>query len=177
MRINKQFRTRTKAKVDYLLSTKLFCGLCKFLMVGYSGTSGTSRVYHYYSRLYDIDQNGIPELILFEGSSGAGTHFHFYTIIDDEIIYCGLYGRTSLLADGEGGLIAYIARMGGYHIDKIALNGTVIETEFIAGNFIGDAEEYPELDELGYENYKYLPFCLPAVPLALYTYNQNLFPH
>lgn len=128
---------------------------------------------HHYN-LYDIDQNGIPELILFEGSSGAGMHYHFYTIVNGEIVYCGLYGRTDLYADGEGGLIAYLGRMGGYHIDKITLNGTTIETEFIAGYYIGDAEEYPELDEFGYENYKYLPFCPPALPVSIYTYNQNI---
>jgi len=130
---------------------------------------------HHYM-LYDIDQNGIPELILYEGSSGAGTHFHFYTIIDGEIIYCGDYGRASLYSNGEGGLIANNARMGGYHIDKITLNGAAIETEFIASGEVLYDEEYPELDKFGYNNYKYLPFCPPTIPFTLYTYNQNLFP-
>ena len=34
---------------------------------------------HYYA-LYDLDTDGIPELILYEGSSGAGTHYHYYTV-------------------------------------------------------------------------------------------------
>jgi len=132
---------------------------------------------HHYN-LYDIDQNGVPEFILYEGSSGAGTHFHFYTIIDGEIIYCGDYGRTSLHVNDEGGLIAYHGRMGGYHIDLLTLEEGVIETTFIAGNFQEEiVEEYPELDELGYENYRYLPFCPPEIPLVLYIYNQNLFPN
>ncbi len=39
---------RPKAEIEYLLTTKLFCGLCGAFMVGESGTSKTSRVYHYY---------------------------------------------------------------------------------------------------------------------------------
>ena len=37
-----------KAKVDYLLSGKLFCGHCNSLMVGESGKSATGTVYYYY---------------------------------------------------------------------------------------------------------------------------------
>ena len=33
---------------EYLLTTKLFCGHCKEMMVGYGGTSKTGRQYHYY---------------------------------------------------------------------------------------------------------------------------------
>ena len=36
------------AKEEYLLTTKLFCGYCKEMMVGYKGTSKTGRSYHYY---------------------------------------------------------------------------------------------------------------------------------
>ena len=39
---------RVKAKEEYLLTTKLFCGYCKELMVGYKGTSKSGRSYHYY---------------------------------------------------------------------------------------------------------------------------------
>ncbi len=41
-------RARNKAKEDYLLSTKLFCGHCGSPMIGESGTSKLGRVYHYY---------------------------------------------------------------------------------------------------------------------------------
>lgn len=37
-----------RAKVDYLLSGKLFCGHCQTMMIGHSGTSKTGRQYHYY---------------------------------------------------------------------------------------------------------------------------------
>ena len=45
---NKKAPARHKAEDDYLLTTKLFCGLCNAYMVGESGTSGTLKVHHYY---------------------------------------------------------------------------------------------------------------------------------
>lgn len=41
-------RARNKAKEDYLLTTKLFCGHCGALMTGETGTSHTGAVHHYY---------------------------------------------------------------------------------------------------------------------------------
>ena len=46
---NKRYAGRGKAKVEYLLTTKLFCGHCHSMMVGISERSATGRVYHYYS--------------------------------------------------------------------------------------------------------------------------------
>lgn len=48
MEKNKKAPARAKAKVDYLLTTKLFCGHCKAAMTGISGTSHTEKKYHYY---------------------------------------------------------------------------------------------------------------------------------
>lgn len=45
---NKAAPSRTKAKVQYLLTTKLFCGTCKEMMVGTGGTSHTGKAYSYY---------------------------------------------------------------------------------------------------------------------------------
>ena len=41
-------RAKNKAKEDYLLSTRLFCGKCGNQMIGESGTSKTGKVHHYY---------------------------------------------------------------------------------------------------------------------------------
>lgn len=54
-------RARNKAKDDYLLSTKLFCGHCGSPMVGESGTSKTGKLHHYYKcikrkREHDCDK-------------------------------------------------------------------------------------------------------------------------
>lgn len=45
---NKKAPARAKAKTEYLLTTKLFCGKCKEMMTGTCGTSRTGQVYHYY---------------------------------------------------------------------------------------------------------------------------------
>lgn len=45
---NAEAPARGKAKVDYLLAGKLFCGHCGTAMNGESGTSKTGTVYHYY---------------------------------------------------------------------------------------------------------------------------------
>jgi DNA invertase Pin-like site-specific DNA recombinase len=45
---NKRAPARKKAYVDYLLTTKLFCGECGAFMIGDSGTSRTGKTYYYY---------------------------------------------------------------------------------------------------------------------------------
>lgn len=46
---NKQAPARSKAKEDYLLTTKLFCGYCKEMMTGISGKGHLGSVYRYYT--------------------------------------------------------------------------------------------------------------------------------
>lgn len=46
---NKKSRSRLKTKTEYILTTKLFCGHCKDMMVGISGTSRNGKVHNYYS--------------------------------------------------------------------------------------------------------------------------------
>lgn len=50
-RLNSHKRSSTKLKtgIEYLLTTKLFCGHCKEMMVGVSGTSKSKKTYNYYS--------------------------------------------------------------------------------------------------------------------------------
>lgn len=45
---NRKAPARAKAKVEYLLTTKLFCGHCKEMMTGFSGTAKSNKVYRYY---------------------------------------------------------------------------------------------------------------------------------
>ncbi|MEG0692620.1 MAG: recombinase family protein, partial [Oscillospiraceae bacterium] len=44
----KKAPARAKATVNYILSTKLFCGHCKSAMTGISGTSSTGKKHYYY---------------------------------------------------------------------------------------------------------------------------------
>ena len=124
---------------------------------------------HQYA-LYDMDLDGVPELILYEGSSGAGTHHHFYTYKDGEVVYCGEYGRSRLHVDGAGGVIAYHGRMGAYFIDKIELDGTELREIYIDVGEIGE-REYPELEEYGYVGYRYLPYSRQPMAFGFYAYD------
>lgn len=45
---NKELPQRARAKIQYLLTGKLYCGNCKSMMTGYSGTSHTGKLYGYY---------------------------------------------------------------------------------------------------------------------------------
>ncbi|MBQ5328616.1 MAG: recombinase family protein [Oscillospiraceae bacterium] len=45
---NKVVPARTRGENEYLLTTKLFCGYCKEMMVGYGGTGKSGKQYHYY---------------------------------------------------------------------------------------------------------------------------------
>lgn len=45
---NRKAPARARAKVEYLLTTKIFCGYCKEMMTGFSGTGKSGKVYRYY---------------------------------------------------------------------------------------------------------------------------------
>ena len=45
---NRRAPARHKAEDDYLLTTKLFCGMCGAMMFGECGTSRNKNVHHYY---------------------------------------------------------------------------------------------------------------------------------
>ncbi|MEI3552621.1 MAG: zinc ribbon domain-containing protein [Acutalibacteraceae bacterium] len=46
--MNGKVHCKSKAKVEYLLTTKLFCGHCKEMMTGFSGKAKSGKVYRYY---------------------------------------------------------------------------------------------------------------------------------
>lgn len=46
---NRKAPAHAKAKAEYLLTTKLFCGHCREMFVGISGTSHTEKIYNYYA--------------------------------------------------------------------------------------------------------------------------------
>lgn len=48
MEKNRKAPARARAKVEYLLTTKLFCGRCKEMMTGYSATGKQGVKYNYY---------------------------------------------------------------------------------------------------------------------------------
>ena len=64
MEKNRHAPAMAKAKGDYLLTTKLFCGKCERMMVGESGTSHTGTMHYYYKcggakRRKDCDKKAV----------------------------------------------------------------------------------------------------------------------
>ena len=64
MEKNRHAPAMAKAKEDYLLTTKLFCGKCERMMVGESGKSHTGAMHYYYKcsgakRLKDCDKKAV----------------------------------------------------------------------------------------------------------------------
>lgn len=68
IKIAKRAPAKEKAKTEYLLTTKLFCGTCKEMMVGVSGTSRRKKVHNYYScngrRKHICDRKNIQKDLL-----------------------------------------------------------------------------------------------------------------
>ena len=62
---NKRAPATAKADVDYLLTTKLFCGLCERMMIGESGTSHTG-------------DKHFPHIPLFWKQAGCQALLHSY---------------------------------------------------------------------------------------------------
>ena len=48
MNKNKNAKAHNRAKEEYILTTKLFCGHCKEMMIGYGGTGKLGKTYRYY---------------------------------------------------------------------------------------------------------------------------------
>ena len=66
---NGEAPSRGKAKVDYILAQKLFCGHCGATMVGDSGTSRTGEVHNYYTcsnrkRFHSCDKKSIRKEVI-----------------------------------------------------------------------------------------------------------------
>ena len=64
MEKNRHAPAMAKAKEDYLLTTRLFCGKCERMMVGESGKSHTGAMHYYYKcsgakRLKDCDKKAV----------------------------------------------------------------------------------------------------------------------
>lgn len=49
MEVNKKAHAHIRKDEEYILTTKLFCGHCREMMTGFSGTSKTGKMYRYYS--------------------------------------------------------------------------------------------------------------------------------
>ena len=105
--------------------------------------------YLWYS-LYDIDEDGVKELIVLAGTCEADYVRRIYTIADDEARYIGetFGGHSTIYACPDGGFYNMMAQMGYQEIYKVTyIDDTIIE-EFISRKEIAEDEEYDIPGEL-----------------------------
>lgn len=105
--------------------------------------------------LYDMDGNGVPELIVDIAPSEAGAMCQVYTCVGDQAVQCGegLSGDSTFYMGPGGGLVRTEGHMDLYHYEKWDLQGTeLVITEF-AGGTAEPEKGYPPLDDYGYQAY------------------------
>lgn len=98
--------------------------------------------------VYDIDKNGVRELIVQTGTCEADYMYEIYTIQDGKAVYLGEIagGHTSFFADEKGGAEDYIiqmyAQMGYERICHVSLQNGVPVSEEISSREVPADEEY-----------------------------------
>jgi hypothetical protein len=125
--------------------------------------------------LYDIDDNGTPELIVLTGTCEADFLYKVYTVENGKLIFCGEISgsHVNLYTNGKSGIVKYSAHMDAYSISKIILDGVKLKEKVIAnGESINKGDEYPKLEKFGLGDYnKYIWQCHVMTPYLLYSYN------
>lgn len=105
--------------------------------------------------LYDMDGNGVPELIVDISPSGAGSWCQVYTYVRDQVVECGEGSSThsTFYIGPGGGMVRTEGHMDVYHYEKWDLQGSeLVITEFARGT--AEREKgYPPLDDYGYQAY------------------------
>ena len=94
--------------------------------------------------LYDIDKDGIPELLIRYGLGEAGYHTTVYGYRDGTVTEIGDVptGHTSLYAWPDENAVAYNwSHMGGHFVDKLSIvDGALEETKFFEEDNFNDPE-------------------------------------
>lgn len=102
--------------------------------------------------LYDIDKDGIPELLLKQGTCEADYWADIYTWRNGETICLGGIGmgHTSLYTwKGENALLSYWGHMGGAFATKISIGGDeLLWDEFFQEGITGPVAQYTDPAEL-----------------------------
>lgn len=95
--------------------------------------------------LYDIDKDGVPELLLRYGLGEAGYHTTVYGYRDGAVAELGdvATGHTSLYTwPGENAVAYNWGHMGGHFVDKLSIvDGTLEETKFFEEDNFNDPEK------------------------------------
>ena len=98
--------------------------------------------------LYDIDGDGVKELLLPEGTCEADYMYQVYTIANGSAVYLGELsgGHTVFFEDTEGGngssILLMQAHMGYERISRLTLSNGSLSEEEISERELGEEEEY-----------------------------------
>lgn len=98
--------------------------------------------------LYDIDGDGVKELLLQEGTCEADYMYQVYTIANGSAVYLGELsgGHTMFFEDTEGGngssILLMQAHMGYERISRVTLSNGSLSEEEISERELGEEEEY-----------------------------------
>lgn len=99
--------------------------------------------------VYDMDNDGVKELIVKCGTCEADYMWRVYTLDDaGEALYVDEFagGHSMLYSCGDGGLYNMMAQMGGETIIHVTLADGVISEETVLEKEIGPDEEYETPD-------------------------------
>lgn len=100
--------------------------------------------YHQYA-LYDMDNDGVKELIVEEGSSSANWRNSVYSINQDGVVYkVGTFGQDVILyeAPDKNGIYVVWGKQGMESVRRIIKNGFELEEETILEDSVGTDGEY-----------------------------------
>ncbi|MDE6665677.1 MAG: SH3 domain-containing protein [Ruminococcus sp.] len=112
--------TTTTANIDYS---------CYFDAVKIMAGETDSLLYHNYY-IYDINDDGVYELIIEMGTCEADNEYSVYSIKDNEMIFAGDIGAGhSVLTEKDGKLYKNYTQMGSQSIDLISFDGKTVSTE------------------------------------------------
>jgi len=97
--------------------------------------------------IYDMNNDGIYELVVKIGICEADYEWQFYTMRDNNAFYIGMIiGGHSALYEGENGsILRHTAHMGYEYVDKITYDGQNIIEEKILEREVSAIEEYIKL--------------------------------
>lgn len=112
--------------------------------------------------LFDITQDGVPELWVKYGSCEADYELHVFTYADGKTreLYSDAAGHTGY-AQGTDYILAVLGHMGYFQLKKISYDGKNVRAKVILDKTFGPDEDYPDVKE-------------PYVPTADFSNTQML---
>ena len=123
--------------------------------------------------LYDMDGDGVPELITFTGDCEANYVYTVYKDVNGQLVNCGTINgghcTLNISAGGAGGFVSDWGSMGDWNIQKITWqNGKFVTEDVASGTVKGDGD-YPTPVDYGLGDYSQaIKLCYDPVPYLLY---------